>query len=70
MRLYRKEMEYRTMTADKSILKDNCLEKDSFVNCNETWCRVNKVAKVVIYCYEDVPRRRDALRHILVKIGH
>ena len=50
------------------ILKDNCLEKDSFVNCDETWCMVkvrdmyrkkyiwclvNKAAKVVIYCYED-----------------
>lgn len=21
-------------------LKDNCLEKDSIVNCDETWCRV------------------------------
>ena len=62
------------------ILKDNCLEKDSFVNCDETWCRVkvqdiyrkkyiwclvNKAAKVVIYCYEDGSRGRDALRHIL-----
>lgn len=22
------------------ILKESCLEKDSIVNCNETWCRV------------------------------
>lgn len=62
------------------ILKENCLEKDSIVNCDETWCRVkvedsykkkyiwclvNKAAKVVIYCYEDGSRGRDALRHIL-----
>lgn len=63
------------------ILKDHCLEKDSIVNCDETWCRVkvddsykkkyiwclvSKAAKVVIYCYEDGSRGRDALRHILV----
>lgn len=62
------------------ILKESCLEKDSIVNCDETWCRVkvedhyrkkymwclvNKAAKVVIYCYEDGSRGRDALRHIL-----
>lgn len=62
------------------ILKDHCLDKDSIVNCDETWCRVkvedrykkkyiwclvNKSAKVVIYCYEDGSRGRDALRHIL-----
>lgn len=58
----------------------NWLEKDSIVNCDETWCRVkvadsykkkyiwclvNKAAKVVIYCYEDGSRGRDALRYIL-----
>ena len=62
------------------IVKDSCLERDSIVNCDETWCRVkvedryrkkyilclvNKAAKVVIYCYEDGSRGRDALRHIL-----
>lgn len=62
------------------MLKESCLEKDSFVNCDETWCKVkvmdtyrkryiwclvNRVAKVVIYCYEDGSRGRDALRHIL-----
>lgn len=61
-------------------LKNTCLEKDSIVNCDETWCRVkcegcykkkyiwclvNKLSKVVIYCYEDGSRGRDALKHIL-----
>lgn len=63
-----------------SYLKDTCLEKDSIVNCDETWCRVkhegcykkkyiwclvNKFSKVVIYCYENGSRGRDALKHIL-----
>lgn len=61
-------------------LKKECLEKDSIVNCDETWCRVkvngeykkkyiwclvNKKNKTVIYCYEDGSRRRDVLKHIL-----
>ena len=61
-------------------LKNTCLEKDSIVNCDETWCRVkregcykkkyiwclvNKLSKVVIYCYEDGSRGRDALKRIL-----
>ena len=61
-------------------LKAKCLEKDSIVNCDETWCRVkvngeykkkyiwclvNKKSKTVIYCYEDGSRRRDVLKHIL-----
>lgn len=63
-----------------SALKEICLEKDSIVNCDETWCRVkvndkyrkryswclvNKDLKVVVYCYEDGSRSRDALKHIL-----
>ncbi|WP_291535335.1 transposase [Bacteroides sp.] len=67
------------------ILKDHCLEKDSIVNCDETWCRVkvddsykkkyiwclvNKAAKVVIYCYEDGSRGRDALRRISLEIAN
>lgn len=51
-----------------AYLKNSCLEKDSIVNCDETWCRVkregyykkkyiwclvNKLSKVVVYCYED-----------------
>lgn len=50
------------------------------MNCDETWCRVkckgcykkkyiwclvNKLSKVVVYCYEDGSRGRDALKHIL-----
>lgn len=61
-------------------LKDNCLEKDSIVNCDETWCRVkvdgkyrkkyvwclvNRLAKVAIYCYEDGSRGRKVLKDIL-----
>lgn len=63
-----------------AYLKNSCLEKDSIVNCDETWCRVkregcykkkyiwclvNRLSKVVIYCYEDGSRGRDALKHIL-----
>lgn len=62
------------------ILKEQCMEKDSIINCDETWCRVkvrdkykkryiwclvNKASKVVIYCYEKGSRSRDALKHIL-----
>lgn len=61
-------------------LKSNCLQKDSILNCDETWCRVkskgsykkkyiwclvNKLAKVVIYCYDNGSRSRDVLKHIL-----
>ena len=61
-------------------LKANCLEKDSVVNCDETWCRVkvagkfrkryiwclvNRQAKVAVYCYEDGSRGRKALKGIL-----
>ena len=63
------------------ILKDNFLEKDSIVNCDEIWyrvkvednykkyiwCLVNKAGKVAIYCYEEGSRDRDVLRHILGK---
>ena len=36
-------------------LKDHCLEKDSFVNCDETWCRVKmrgdgKYRKAYVWC--------------------
>lgn len=61
-------------------LMEQCLVKDSIVNCDETWCRVkvggeyrkkyiwclvNKRYRIVIYRYEDGSRRRDILRHIL-----
>ena len=61
-------------------LKDNCLEKDSVVNCDETWCRVkadgkyrkryvwclvNKAARTAVYYYEDGSRGRKVLKEIL-----
>ena len=61
-------------------LKDNCLEKDSVVNCDETWCRVkvdgkyrkrylwrlvNKASKTAVYYYDDGSRGRKVLRKIL-----
>lgn len=61
-------------------LKDMAMEKDSIVNCDETWCKVkvrdayykkyiwclvNKEQKSVIYCYEDGSRGRKALKEIL-----
>lgn len=61
-------------------LTEQCLVKDSIVNCDETWCRVkvdggyrkkyiwclvNKKYKIVIYRYEDGSRKRDVLKHIL-----
>lgn len=61
-------------------LKDKALEKDSVINCDETWCQVkvldkyrkryiwclvNREARIAIYCYEDGSRRRDALKAII-----
>lgn len=61
-------------------LKKTALEKDSIVNCDETWCRVkqydayrkryiwclvNRESKIVIYCYEDGSRGREALKTII-----
>lgn len=61
-------------------LKEKALEKDSVINCDETWCRVkvsdkyrkryiwclvNKEARIAIYCYEDGSRGRDALKAII-----
>ena len=61
-------------------LKDMALEKDSVVNCDETWCRVkvydtyrkryiwclvNRELKIAIYFYEDGSRGRDALKSII-----
>ncbi len=61
-------------------LKNMALEKDAFVNCDETWCRVrtqgkyskkyiwclvNKAAKIVIFVYDDGSRGRKVLRDIL-----
>lgn len=61
-------------------LKEMALEKDSVVNCDETWCRVkvsdkyrkryvwclvNRESRIAIYCYEDGSRGRDALKTII-----
>lgn len=57
-----------------AVLKDMALEKDSIVNCDETWCKVrkydrykkcyiwvlvNKARRTVIFFYEDGSRGRD-----------
>ncbi len=56
------------------------IEKDSIINCDETWCKVringkyhkrytwclvNKESKIVIYCYRKGARSRKALQDIL-----
>ena len=62
------------------VLKDIALEKDSVVNCDETWCKVrkydhykkcyiwvlvNKAQKVVVFFYEDGSRGREVLTDFL-----
>lgn len=62
------------------VLKAVALEKDSIVNCDETWCKVrkydhykkcyiwvlvNKAEKIAIFFYEDGSRGRDVLTHFL-----
>lgn len=62
------------------VLKSIALEKDSIVNCDETWCKVrkydrykkcyiwvlvNKAEKIAISFYEDSSRGRDVLTHFL-----
>ena len=61
-------------------LKEKALEKDSIINCDETWCRVkvfdryrrryiwclvNRESKIAIYCYEDGSRGRGILKSII-----
>lgn len=61
-------------------LKSIALEKDSIVNCDETWCKVrkfdhykkcyiwvlvNKAEKICIFFYEDGSRGRDVLTNFL-----
>ncbi len=61
-------------------LMDIAIEKDSIINCDETWCKVrvngkyrkrytwclvNKESKIVIYCYRKGARSREALKDIL-----
>ena len=62
------------------VLKSIALEKDSIVNCDETWCKVrkydhykkcyiwvlvNKAERVCIFFYEDGSRGRDVLTNFL-----
>ena len=62
------------------VLKEVALEKDSIVNCDETWCKVrkydhykkcyiwvlvNKAEQTVIFFYEDGSRGRDVLTHFI-----
>lgn len=62
------------------VLKDVALEKDSIVNCDETWCKVrkydhykkcyiwvlvNKAVRTVIFFYEDGSRGRDVLTNFI-----
>ena len=62
------------------VLKAIALEKDSIVNCDETWCKVrkydhykkcyiwvlvNKAEKIAIFFYEDGSRSRGVLTHFL-----
>lgn len=62
------------------VLKSIALEKDSIVNCDETWCKVrkydhykkcyiwvlvNKAEKICIFFYEDGSRGRDVLANFL-----
>lgn len=61
-------------------LMDLAIERDSVVNCDETWCKVringkyrkrytwclvNRESKIVIYCYRKGARSRKALKDIL-----
>ena len=63
-----------------AVLKDVALEKDSIVNCDETWCKVrkydhykkcyiwvlvNKKEKTVIFFYEDGSRGRDVFTNFV-----
>lgn len=93
LRLYRHDMHISRMTLSNwlskgvtyinglvELLKDRCLEKDSIINCDETWCRVkvegsyrkryiwclvNKLARTVIYCYDEGSCGRNILKHLL-----
>ena len=62
------------------VLKEVALEKDSIVNCDETWCKVrkydhykkcyiwvlvNKAEQTVIFFYEDGSCGRDVLTHFI-----
>lgn len=70
----------RTLKKLIPVLLDTAVEKDSIVNCDETWCKVrvrgrymkryiwclvNKEQKIVIYFYKEGARSRNALKDIL-----
>lgn len=63
-----------------NALMDMAIEKDSIINCDETWCKVrvngeyrkrytwclvNREKKIVIYCYRKGARSRKAFRDII-----
>lgn len=63
-----------------AVLKDKALEKDSILNCDETWCKVrkynkylkkymwvlvNKFEKIVIFFYDEGSRGRKVLTDFL-----
>ena len=63
-----------------AVLKDKALEKDSILNCDETWCKVrrynkylkkymwvlvNKTEKIVIFFYDEGSRGRKVLTDFL-----
>jgi len=63
-----------------NVLMDMAIEKDSIINCDETWCKVrvngeyrkgytwslvNKEKKIVIYCYRKGARSRKAFKDII-----
>lgn len=70
----------RTLRMLIPLLLDMAVEKDSVINCDETWCKVrikgkykkryiwclvNKELKIVIYFFKNGARSRDALKSIL-----
>ena len=63
-----------------AVLKDKALEKDSILNCDETWCKVrrynkylkkymwvlvNKTERIVIFFYDEGSRGRKVLTDFL-----
>lgn len=72
-RLYRQGLSYRTMSDDNTVCHNSDIRyKTSDGKIHEEcykkkyiWCLVNKLSKVVTYCFEDDSRGQDALKHIL-----
>lgn len=72
-RLYRQGLSYRTMSDDNTVChnsdiryktSDGKIHEESYKK-KYIWCLVNKLSKVVTYCFEDDSRGQDALKHIL-----